>query len=70
MIDKFCEGNKRKFSTKTNVSVTTLNGILKRGTDPSYEILRKIVETYEEVNSRWLITGKGTMFNRKTNIPE
>ncbi len=49
---------------------TTIGRIVNEQRNPSYEVLRKIMDTFENVNAYWLLTGKGEMFaNNKMEEP-
>lgn len=50
-----------------------INRLKKQDTNPSYEIIQDIVNTFEEIDANWLITGKGQMLKKENvekNIPE
>ena len=54
---------KYKFSKKTGVSESVLLNISKGKNKPGYELLYKILNFYEAIDARWLITGIGNMIN-------
>jgi len=37
---------------------------------PSYEVLNKIINSFPEINSDWLLTGKGEMLNNQSIVEE
>jgi maltooligosyltrehalose synthase len=54
---------KTEFCKETSIPYQTIINIIgDRQTKPSFEILEKILTTYENINSDWLIKGKGEMF--------
>jgi DNA-binding XRE family transcriptional regulator len=61
---KHLKMNKNSFSISIGIHAQTLHHIISgRRTNPSFEIIEKIVQTYSYINPTWLITGKGSMFN-------
>lgn len=72
LIDKFNRGSQKEFAAKVGIGATTLNNIVSgRKSDPSYDVINKILSKYTIVNSDWLITGKGDMLlkNENSSIP-
>lgn len=64
LIKEISKGNKRSFSMKIGVSATVVENIVgKRGSKPSFDILEKIILSIENINSDWLMTGRGSMFH-------
>lgn len=58
-----------RFSEKVNVNPTVIHNIIKaRRSKPSFDLLEKILTTYEEVNSDWLLRGEGGIWRKKTAI--
>lgn len=53
------------FSKETGVSKYTLDSMFKKGTNPSFENLNKIISRYDQYSIDWLLTGKGEMFKRE-----
>lgn len=49
------------FSKETGVSKYTLDSMFKKGTNPSFENLNKIITRYEQYSIDWLLTGRGEM---------
>ena len=49
------------FSKSTGISKHTLDSMFKKGTNPSFENLNKIINTYSGYSIDWLLTGKGSM---------
>lgn len=55
--------NKNSFSNAIGIQPQTLHHIVSgRRTNPSFEVIQKIVSTYSDINPMWLITGKGSIF--------
>lgn len=55
--------NNNMFAKAINVNpVVTHNIISGRLTKPSYELLEKILLTFDNINADWLICGRGEMF--------
>ncbi len=52
------------FSESIGVNVTVIFNIVKgRRSKPSFDLLLKILQKYDKVNSSWLIRGEGAMWN-------
>lgn len=70
LLIKTLNMNKNSFSKKIGVTNTVIGHIVvgnsfnegKRN-KPSFDLLVKILDSFPEVNSEWLLRGKGTMFN-------
>ncbi len=58
------EMNPTSFSDSVGVNVTVIFNIIKgRRSKPSYDLILKILKTYDKLNAEWLIKGEGTMWN-------
>jgi len=57
--------NVASFSKLIGVSDGTTRMYVSRGSKPSSDFLEKVILSIEQVNSEWLITGKGEMFKDK-----
>ena len=57
--------NKNSFSNKIGLSSNSVieNIVSGRKSKPSFDVLQKTLSTFESINARWLITGRGEMFN-------
>ena len=55
------------FAKKLETSHPRVRNILIKKNPPSIDILQKLLEIYPEINSEWLITGKGEMFISNEN---
>lgn len=53
------------FSKETGVSKNTLDSMFKKGTNPSFDNLNKIISAYARYSIDWLLTGKGDMLKMK-----
>lgn len=52
-----------RFAKDTGISTATLNNIvLDSEGKPSFTTIQKILNSYENLNARWLITGEGEMW--------
>lgn len=62
LIKYFADGNKRKFSQLTNLSPSVVENLVgTRQGKPSFEVLEKIICAFANINTDWLITGRGEM---------
>lgn len=67
LIMAFAEGNKRRFSQITSLSPSVVENLVgSRQGKPSFEVLEKIVLAFANLNTDWLITGRGEMFLTNT----
>lgn len=59
--DKFCDGENKEFARKLDMKVENTssycNGHINAGLKP----IEKILQTFPQVNARWLVTGEGEM---------
>lgn len=55
------------FARSVDVSDDTIRKILNGKLKPSATVLKKILETYPNINRDWFETGKGEMFTWKNN---
>ena len=75
---KVLEMNPTSFSDSIEVSVTVIFNIIKgRRNKPSYDVLEKILTSFEEVSAKWLIKGQGAVLQKVSekeglfvNLPE
>ena len=55
--------NNRAFSLKLGVDPTVIHNIVAgRKSYPSFAVLEKIVLSFDNIDARWLLTGKGSMY--------
>lgn len=63
LISDLFSNNKAAFSKAIGVSPTVTENIVgRRLSSPSYELIKKIVDSIENINHEWLLTGEGNMF--------
>jgi DNA-binding XRE family transcriptional regulator len=63
--------NQNSFSKKIGIQPQTLHHIIAgRLTNPSFEIIQKIISTFSDINPTWLITGNGDIFYTPQNTPQ
>lgn len=67
----------RAFEAKAGITQGVLSNAIKKDSDISSMNLSKIIDTYDEFNAHWLLTGEGTMTNTEaansapmTGIPD
>lgn len=61
--------NNNSFAKKLNVSRTvTFNITSGRKTKPSYDLLEKIVLTFDNINAEWLLRGNGEMLTTESDL--
>ncbi len=59
------------FARKIGVVDQTIRGIvIQRRNKPSFDILEKIIQTFNWINAEWLITGNGEMVKDSPNSKE
>jgi transcriptional regulator with XRE-family HTH domain len=55
--------NSRAFSIKLGIDSTVMHNIISgRMSMPSYVVLEKILLTFDNIDAKWLITGKGNAY--------
>lgn len=60
--------NVSSFAKKIGVVDQSIRGIVvQRRNKPGYEIISKIIQTFDWINAEWLITGKGEMIKSVSN---
>ena len=50
-----------EFADRVGVQRSNVSHILNGRNNPGFSFIQKVLETFPKVNSRWLITGEGTM---------
>lgn len=53
--------NPHSFSQKIGTSDTVIRNILIRRNQPGFEVINKIIKTFDWINAKWLITGSGSI---------
>lgn len=62
--------NQKKFAESINYSAQVVFNIVSgRKTNPSFEVLSAIISTNDDINSEWLLTGKGSMLKSDVAFP-
>jgi DNA-binding XRE family transcriptional regulator len=66
LISLFSHGNKKVFAETVGVSPTVIENIVgRREGNPSFEVVRKILCAFENLNPEWLINGTPPMLKAK-----
>jgi hypothetical protein len=69
VIEHFESGTKKTFAEKIGVPVTTLQNIVgTRSSDPTFNILNRIISAYPDVSLTWLMTGEGSITEKENTI--
>jgi hypothetical protein len=65
LVQRFSDGIVSNFAKRIGVSHTSIASMMpgSRESKPGFEIIAKVVETFPEVNSDWLLKGEGEMLN-------
>jgi len=51
-----------KLADKLNVQRSSISHILSGRNKPGFEFIQKLLKNYPEINARWLILGKGSVY--------
>jgi len=76
MIDRILEILKIKnlspaqFADVIGVQRSSISHLISGRNKPSLEFIQKILKTFPEVNTDWLLSGKGTVMNQENNRNE
>jgi transcriptional regulator with XRE-family HTH domain len=62
------ELNNNSFSTRIGVNSTVIHNIVKGRNAPSYDVLQKILSSFDNISADWLITEKGEMISNTKRI--
>ncbi len=54
-----------QFADEVGVQRSSVSHVLSGRNKPSLDFITKIIETYPDINSDWLISGKGEMWDNK-----
>lgn len=68
LVNYFSGGNVSKFAIKSGVSEANVRNYI-NGTQPKSEFFSKVIEVFE-INSDWLLTGKGEMLKDSGETPK
>lgn len=55
-----------EFADKIGVQRSSVSHVLNGRNNPGFAFIQKILETFPEINSRWLLTGTGQMHENRT----
>lgn len=63
LVDTFANGVPARFAKQIGVSATVIASYMPGGREskPSYEVLLKILETFKQLRTDWVMSGEGTM---------
>lgn len=71
LIENQCNGNQKKFSEKINFAPQVIYNIVSgRKSKPSFDVLNSILLSFVDLNSEWLLTGKGEMLKTEKKAVE
>jgi transcriptional regulator with XRE-family HTH domain len=59
-----------EFADRIGVQRSNVSHILNGRNNPGYTFIQKIIETFPLINSRWLLTGEGNMYEGKGSPSE
>jgi len=59
----------RSFESKAGITQGVLSNAIKKNSDISSNNLSKIIDTYDEFDARWLLTGEGDMLKLEDSVP-
>ena len=60
-VQKHYDLNEKNFIQKIGVAQSTYNSLFSRGSKPSVQLIESIANAFPQIDTRWLITGKGEM---------
>ncbi len=72
-IQKYAQSKKislRQVSLDAGLSGAYMSNSLKQGSNPSIDLISKIIEKYPDLNPYWLLTGKGNMIINSNMVAE
>lgn len=67
-IIKYYKVNATKFADEIGVQRSSISHVLSGRNKPSLDFIQKLLKTYPEVRSDWLILGKGSMIIGEDNL--
>ncbi len=59
-----------KFADEIGVQRSSISHVLSGRNKPGLEFIQKILKTYPEINSDWILFGKGIMMSDQENVAE
>ena len=60
--------NATQFAEAIGIQRAAMSHLMKGRNNPSADVLYKIIERFDTINARWLLSGKGSMRNESHNI--
>ena len=72
-IQKYAQSKKislRQVSLDVGLSGAYMSNSLKQGSNPSIDLVSKIIDKYPDLNPYWLLTGKGNMIINSDMVAE
>tara|TARA_R110000868_G_scaffold52171_6_gene164998 strand:- start:538 stop:1254 length:717 start_codon:yes stop_codon:yes gene_type:complete len=68
LIEKQYNANQKKFADSIGYSAQVVFNIVSgRKTKPSFDVLNAIISTNDDINSEWLLTGKGSVLKTESS---
>lgn len=70
-IIKFIEDEKlnaAEFADTIGVQRSSVSHVLNGRNNPGFSFIQKILESYPNLNSRWLLTGEGSMYEKTGSV--
>lgn len=70
LVQRFADGNKSRFSKAIGLSSSAVleNIVGKRRSSPSFEVVQKMLLSFDNVSAEWLILGQGELMKSQENI--
>ena len=60
--------NNKEFAERIDVSPAIISHVMSGRNNPSLNLIHSILKSFTNVNSRYLLTGEGTLFQENTNV--
>ena len=71
LIDVMYNGNISAFCKEVNAKQSSISSTVGgRMSSPSFDLLKSITTVICDINTEWLLTGKGEMFKEKNELPK
>ncbi|HPR31094.1 MAG TPA: helix-turn-helix transcriptional regulator [Prolixibacteraceae bacterium] len=71
-ISTFLEAEKMtsaEFADRIGVQRSNISHIMSGRNQPGFSFIQKMLEAFPKINSRWLITGEGSMYGDTVSLP-
>ena len=68
LINLVAKGNQRIFARKIRISEAYLSQVINEHNGCSVSMIYGIIQAYPAINLNWLLTGRGKMYLRKTQL--